>query len=123
MTVNNIFMKLPKDIILSKDKNKIKLIFNDQNQVLLDAELLRVKSPSAEVRGHGPDDAIRVYGKKNVLSSNLELVGNYAIRIFFDDNHSTGIYTWNYLDELYKNRDNIWNDYISELRLKKLNRE
>jgi DUF971 family protein len=123
MTVNNIFMKLPKDIILSKDKNKIKLIFNDQNQVSLDAELLRVKSPSAEVRGHGPDDAITVYGKKNVLISKLELVGNYAIRIFFDDNHSTGIYTWNYLDELYKNRDNIWNDYISELRLKKLNRE
>jgi DUF971 family protein len=110
MTVNNIFMKLPKDIILSKDKNKIKLIFNDQNQVSLDAELLRVKSPSAEVRGHGPDDAITVYGKKNVLISKLELVGNYAIRIFFDDNHSTGIYTWNYLDELYKNRDNIWND-------------
>ncbi len=76
MTVNNIFMKLPKDIILSKDKNKIKLIFNDQNQVLLDAELLRVKSPSAEVRGHGPDDAITVYGKKNVLIAKLALSGN-----------------------------------------------
>jgi|TARA_B110000444_G_C18842754_1_gene599920 DUF971 family protein len=123
MIVNDIFMKIPKDIILSKGKNKIQLIFSDLNKVSLDAEFLRVKSPSAEVRGHGPDDAITVYGKKSVLISKLELVGNYAIRIFFDDNHSTGIYTWNYLDELYKNRDNIWNDYISELRLKKLNRE
>ena len=116
-------MKIPKDIILTKDKNKIKFIFNDLSHIFLDSELLRVKSPSAEVRGHGPDDAITVYGKKNVLISKLELVGNYAIRIFFDDNHSTGIYTWNYLDELHKNRDRIWGDYISELRLKKLNRE
>jgi len=121
--MNNIFMKIPKDIILTKDKNKIKFIFNDLSHIFLDSELLRVKSPSAEVRGHGPDDAITVYGKKNVLISKLELVGNYAIRIFFDDNHSTGIYTWNYLDELHKNRDRIWGDYISELRLKKLNRE
>ena len=112
----------PTNIILSKSKKNITLEYAE-NKSLLDAEFLRVNSPSAEVRGHSPDQKKTVPKKKNVSISAIELIGNYAIRISFDDGHDTGIFTWQYLDELYQNHDIIWREYISDLRKKGMTRD
>ena len=81
----------------------------------LDAEYLRVESPSAEVKGHGPGQEQLVWGKRNVAIIRLEPVGTYAIKIVFSDGHETGLYTWNYLLKLGRERDAIWADYIARL--------
>ena len=82
----------------------------------LSAEYLRVYSPSAEVRGHGPDQRQLVTGKKQVAIESIETVGNYAVRITFDDGHDTGLYTWDYLRELAANESTWWADYERELK-------
>ncbi|MBS0243875.1 MAG: P-loop NTPase, partial [Proteobacteria bacterium] len=88
----------------------------------LTAEMLRVMSPSAEVQGHSPEQRVTVGGKKNVKISRLDPVGNYAVRIGFDDGHDTGLYTWDYLARLGKERDERWAGYLAELTEKKLSR-
>ena len=87
------------------------------------AEYLRVKSPSAEVQGHSPDERKTVAGKKNVAILEVNPIGNYAVRLVFDDMHSTGIYSWDYLCELGRNRAGYWQDYLDELAAKGLSRE
>ena len=82
----------------------------------LSAELLRVFSPSAEVRGHSEDERVLQTGKRHVGIEQLEAVGNYAIRIVFDDGHDTGIYSWEFLKELYDQRDDYWHDYLTQLK-------
>ena len=89
----------------------------------LSAEMLRVMSPSAEVQGHSPDQRVTVAKKKNVKVKALEAVGNYAVKIVFDDGHSTGLYSWAYLDELGRDKDARWAAYLAELAQKKLTRE
>ena len=89
----------------------------------LSAEMLRVMSPSAEVQGHSPDQRVTVAKKKNVKIKALEAVGNYAVKIVFDDGHSTGLYSWPYLDELGRDKDARWQAYLAELAQKKLSRE
>ena len=86
------------------------------------AELLRVASPSAEVQGHSPDQRVTVPGKRNVAISKVEPVGNYAVRIVFDDGHSTGIFTWTYLHKLGHDKDEVWNAYLVSLQEKGLTR-
>ena len=81
----------------------------------LSAEYLRVNSPSAEVQGHGPGQAVLVSGKKNVGISRIEPVGNYGLRLFFDDAHNSGIYTWSYLLELVEQREQKWSHYLHAL--------
>ena len=88
----------------------------------LDAEYLRVRSPSAEVQGHSPDERKTVAGKKNVLILEVNPIGNYAVRLVFDDLHSTGIFSWDYLLELGRNRAANWQEYLDDLAGKGLAR-
>src|SRR6185312_6091649 len=88
----------------------------------LSAELLRVMSPSAEVQGHSADQRVTVGGKLNVKIKELRPVGNYAIRIAFDDGHDTGLFTWTYLQQLGREKDKRWGQYLEELGKKGLSR-
>ena len=89
----------------------------------LPAEYLRVESPSAEVRGHGPGQAKLVHGRRHVAILQVEPVGNYAVRLVFDDLHETGIYTWAYLDQLGEEHPQRWPAYIAALAAKGLSRD
>jgi DUF971 family protein len=84
--------------------------------------MLRVLSPSAEVQGHSPEQRVTVPGKRNVAIAAIEPVGNYAVRIIFDDRHDTGIFTWTYLDTLGREKETRWQAYLDELAEKGLSR-
>lgn len=88
----------------------------------LDAEYLRVESPSAEVKGHGPGQEQLVHGKRKISMLRLEPVGSYAVRIVFSDGHSTGLFTWNYLAKLGREKDTVWTAYLEKLKKAGLNR-
>jgi DUF971 family protein len=90
----------PTDIRYNKSERKLHITFENGETVVLTAEKLRVESPSAEVQGHHAGQKIIVTGKENVQIAGIEPVGNYAVRLIFDDGHETGIYTWNYLKKL-----------------------
>ncbi len=106
----------PVDIKLHKQSGILELAFDDGGIYSLPAEFLRVYSPSAEVRGHGPGQEVLQTGKKNVRIQGLEPVGNYAIRLQFDDGHNTGIYSWEYLSELCLNQSEFWEDYLGRMK-------
>lgn len=108
-------MTQPTKIHLHKVSRQLELAFDDGSSAILDAEYLRVHSPSAEVRGHTPAQAQLVFGKKTVVINSLHAVGNYAIKIVFDDGHDTGLYTWQYLHELCVKHDEYWNEYLAKL--------
>jgi DUF971 family protein len=112
----------PTELRLHKDRRTLTVAFDNGQRFDLAAEYLRVRSPSAEVQGHSPDERKTVAGKRNVAILELKPVGNYAVRIVFDDLHSTGIYSWDYLGELGRNRDAWWQDYLDELAGKGLTR-
>jgi DUF971 family protein len=97
--------------------------FENGESYELSAEYLRVESPSAEVKGHGPGQEKTVPGKRNVRISALEPVGNYAIRITYDDNHSTGLYSWQLLLQLGREQDEIWGAYLQKLEAQGLSRD
>jgi DUF971 family protein len=108
-------MVAPHKITYHKIAHTLEVTWLEQN-FDLPAELLRVYSPSAEVRGHSAEERKLQTGKKNVGIKNVEAVGNYAIRIVFDDGHDTGIYSWEFLHDLGKNQDNYWQEYVTELK-------
>jgi DUF971 family protein len=112
----------PKEIRVSKDRRLLTVAFPGQPDFDLPAEMLRVLSPSAEVQGHSPEQRVTVGGKRLVTIAAIEPVGNYAIRIIFDDRHDTGIFTWSYLSELAQERDARWSVYLEELERKGLTR-
>ena len=112
----------PTELRLSKDRRALTVAFDGGATFTLPAELLRVRSPSAEVQGHGPDERKTVPGKKNVTITEVDPIGNYAVRLTFDDMHSTGIFTWDYLLELGQNQERIWQDYLKELAAQGLTR-
>lgn len=89
----------------------------------LSTEFLRVHSPSAEVRGHGPGQEVLQVGKKNVQITKIDQVGNYAIRLHFDDDHNTGIYSWEYLHDLCLNQSVLWKQYLEKLQASNASRE
>ena len=93
------------------------VVFDNDIQHSFSAEFLRVNSPSAEVQGHG--NAVLVTNKKEVAISSIEQVGHYAVRIIFDDGHNTGLYSWDYLANLAKNHDALWQSYLSQLKNEK----
>jgi DUF971 family protein len=105
----------PAELRLARDGKSLRVVFDNGTVYDLDAEYLRVESPSAEVKGHTPDQAQLVFGKRHVIISRLEPVGSYAVRIIFGDGHSTGLYTWPYLAELGRDRDHKWRDYLAKL--------
>ncbi|RYY76698.1 MAG: DUF971 domain-containing protein [Gammaproteobacteria bacterium] len=106
--------KIPTKIQLHKQSQQLELHFGAE-KFLLTSEFLRVHSPSAEVMGHGPNQAVLQYGKKDVAINKIERAGNYAIKIFFNDNHDSGIYTWAYLYELGSTQEKLWRDYLDAL--------
>jgi DUF971 family protein len=113
----------PTELRLHKDRKALTVAFDDGASFELPAEYLRVRSPSAEVQGHSPAERRVVGGKREVQILELHPVGNYAVRLAFDDMHSTGIFTWDYLFELGRNRDNYWRDYLGEVKQKNLSRD
>jgi DUF971 family protein len=112
----------PTELKTDKDKRVLTVSFDDGASFALPAEMLRVLSPSAEVQGHSPDQRVTVSGKKNVSILRLEPVGNYAVRIVFDDGHDTGLFVWSYLHELGENREARWQAYLADLAAKGLSR-
>jgi DUF971 family protein len=112
----------PTELRLHKDRKTLTIVFDNGEAFDLPAEYLRIRSPSAEVQGHAPDERKTVGGKRNVAILELKAIGNYAIRPVFDDLHSTGIYSWDYLLTLGRNREAYWQEYLGELAAKGLTR-
>ena len=113
----------PTEIRLSKDKRSLHVAFDDGTAFDLPAEYLRVTSPSAEVQGHSPAERKVVSGRRHVGILSLEPVGHYAVKITFDDLHATGIYSWDYLHELGREREQRWARYLDELAARGLSRD
>jgi len=112
----------PTEFRVSKDRKVLTISWSDGTHAPLSAEMLRVMSPSAEVQGHSEEQRKVVGGKRNVMIIGVDMVGNYAVRISFDDMHSTGIFSWSYLRELIDNRAERWAQYERELAQKGLTR-
>jgi DUF971 family protein len=112
----------PEELRLVSGGTGLAVTFDSGERHQLDAEYLRVESPSAEVKGHGPGQEQLVWGKRNVKIARLEPVGSYAVRIIFDDGHSTGLYTWPYLLKLGRERETVWTAYLEKLAEAKLTR-
>ena len=110
------------EIRLNKQKNELKITFEDEMYYLLPAELLRVESPSAEVQGHSVNQKITPAGKSKVKILSIEPIGNYAIAIKFDDGHDTGIFSWQYLKKLSIDKETLWKNYLSRIKFLKLSR-
>jgi ATP-binding protein involved in chromosome partitioning len=112
----------PPKLEIGPDKSELSVAFEGAKPFMLSAEMLRVMSPSAEVQGHSPEQRVTVGRKKNVKIKELKPVGNYAVRIVFDDGHDTGLYAWSYLQTLHAERDKRWAEYLSSLAQKGLSR-
>ena len=106
----------PVTIRLRQASCQITLEYEDGTSFDLPFEYLRVYSTSAEVKGHGPGQGVLQTGKENVQVTSIEPVGNYALRLIFDDGHDTGLYTWQYLYELGAQKDDKWRDYLDRLK-------
>ena len=106
---------LPIDIKLHQKSKRLELSFADSRIYSFSYEFLRVHSPSAEVRGHSPSQAVLQLDKVSVGVKEVELVGAYALKITFDDGHNTGLYTWVYFRELHDNKEQYWNNYLQKL--------
>ena len=106
---------LPIDIKLHQKSKRLELSFADSRIYSFSYEFLRVHSPSAEVRGHSPSQAVLQLDKVSVGVKEVELVGAYALKITFDDGHNTGLYTWDYFRELHDNKEQYWNNYLQKL--------
>lgn len=113
----------PTEIKLHQKSRLMELVFPDGSRFELSYELLRVYSPSAEVRGHGPGQEVLQVGKRDVDISSLEPSGSYAVQPTFSDGHSTGIYSWDYLYWLGKNRETLWREYLERLEQAGASRE
>jgi DUF971 family protein len=113
----------PVELRLKRREKTLEVSFDDGRRFALPAEYLRVESPSAEVQGHGPGQKTLVPGRAHVGIIGVEPVGNYAVRIIFDDLHDTGIYSWAYLYQLGAERERRWRDYLDALTAHGLSRE
>jgi DUF971 family protein len=123
MRVPDVTLAWPVEIRLPKDRRALRVAFDDGQVFDLSAELLRVTSPSAEVQGHSEAERKTVGGKRNVTILSVDPVGNYAVRIGFDDMHSTGIYSWAFLRDLGLNAGQRFQDYLDDLQAKGLDRD
>jgi DUF971 family protein len=112
----------PSEIRLAPDKANLTVAFESGERFVLAAEYLRVESPSAEVQGHAADQKKIVPGKRGVKISALEPVGNYAVRVIFDDGHDSGLFSWSYLHELGRDHKSKWPAYLKALKDKRLER-
>src|SRR5262245_53529025 len=103
------------EIKLRRKSRVLEVSFDDGQRFELPFEYLRVYSPSAEVKGHGPGQEVLQFGKENVLVTAVEPTGQYAVRLIFDDGHNTGLYSWKYLHELGSEQDAKWQHYLARL--------
>ncbi|MBZ6076466.1 gamma-butyrobetaine hydroxylase-like domain-containing protein [Microvirga puerhi] len=113
----------PTELRLAQDKRSLRIMFDDGTNFDLPAEYLRISSPSAEVQGHSPAERKTVAGKRNVEIIGVEPIGNYAVKLTFDDMHDTGIYGWDYLYELGSEQEQRLAAYLDELAAKGLSRD
>ena len=123
MSAQNTAPAWPVEIRLPKDRRTLHVSFDDGTAFSLPAELLRVTSPSAEVQGHSEAQRKTVGGKRNVTILSVDAVGNYAVRLGFDDLHTTGIYSWAFLRDLGQNAERRFQDYLDDLQAKGLDRD
>jgi DUF971 family protein len=114
---------IPTEIKLHRASRILELTFTDGQVFRLSCEFLRVHSPSAEVRGHGPGQEVLQVGKRDVNIDAIEPVGAYAVKLVFSDGHDTGLYTWSYLHELGRNHDALWRAYLERLEHAGVSRE
>ncbi len=112
----------PTELRVNHDRDLLSVTFDAGETYDLSAEMLRVMSPSAEVQGHSPDQRVTLGGKRQVLITEMQPVGNYAVKIIFSDGHSTGLFTWLYLETLGREKDQRWAEYEAELGAKGLQR-
>lgn len=113
----------PSELRLAPAKDALTVAFDNGDSFTLAAEYLRVESPSAEVQGHSPDQKKTVPGKRAVTIVSIEPVGNYAVRIGFDDGHDSGLYSWDYLHKLGRDHAKLWQAYLDALKAKGLGRD
>jgi len=113
----------PSELRVSRREKRLDVTFDNGARFSFPAEFLRVESPSAEVQGHGPGQKTIVSGRRHVGIMELEPVGNYAVRIKFDDLHSTGMYSWRYLYHLGQNQERLWQEYLQALEARGLSRD
>ena len=114
---------IPSEIKLHRQSGQLEISFDDGARFTLDFEYLRVFSPSAEVRGHSPDQAQLQTGKKHVSIKDIQPVGNYAVKLVFDDGHDSGLYSWDYLYRLGREQQRNWQDYLARLAAAGASRE
>lgn len=112
----------PTELRIESGGKFLAVSFENGTRFRLPAELMRVESPSAEVKGHGPGQEQLVFGKSMVTLTGAEPVGTYAVRLSFSDGHSTGIFTWAYLEELGENEARLWQNYLAKLEAAELSR-
>ena len=113
----------PTGIKIRRAEKTLEIAFDDGAAFSLPAEYLRVESPSAEVQGHGPGQKVLVAGRRHVGIADAEPVGNYAVRLIFDDLHDSGLYSWRYLYQLGAEREKRWAEYLAALEAAGLSRE
>ena len=106
---------IPVKINIHKKSAELELVYGENSTFTLSAEYLRVFSPSAEVQGHGPDQAVLQFGKRDVQFRDVEPQGNYALKLIFSDGHDSGIFSWPYLYELAINQESNWASYLERL--------
>ena len=106
----------PTEIRLRKNSKVLVVVFDDESEFQFSHEYLRVHSPSAEVKGHGPGQEVLQTDKEDVAITAIEPVGHYAVRLVFDDGHDSGLYSWTYLHELGSNMESNWQRYLDRLR-------
>ena len=117
MKMNDISTKnWPLEIRIKSKEKALEIDFDNGESFIIKAELLRVESPSAEIQGHGSGQKVTLAGRRHVGILSVEPVGNYAIKISFDDMHDTGIYSWQYLYDLGANQNDLWHDYLSRVK-------
>jgi DUF971 family protein len=113
----------PVEINYLRDDRILEIIWDDGASTRLSAELLRVESPSAEVQGHHPSEKKIIAARRHVGIMDIAPVGNYAVRISFDDLHDSGLYSWQYLREMHGKQDKLWADYLTALEARGLSRD
>ncbi|MGO9546378.1 MAG: gamma-butyrobetaine hydroxylase-like domain-containing protein [Rhodomicrobium sp.] len=123
MTQNSPAEPWPSELRLNPEKTMLRVAFGDGVSQSLPAELLRVASPSAEVRGHSPEERKLVAGKRKVFIREIEPIGNYAVKLVFSDGHDTGLFTWSYLYRMAQEKEEMWNGYLKEIAAAGLSRD
>lgn len=114
---------IPNEIRLHQKSRCLELLYDDGESYSLEFEYLRVYTPSAEARGHGPGQEVLQTGKRDVLVERIEPVGTYALRFVFSDGHDSGLYSWDLLYNLGKHRDELWQNYLQEIEAQGLSRD